>query len=284
MKTQNKFNCFIPAIFEKAVDEYGKETGNYKFKALASDETKDSQGETLVPLGFDTDEFLSSGLINWNHKAKDNPKAIIGHPTKAEVTKNNEFLVEGVLYGESKLAKDVIEVAEMLQKSSGGARHLGLSIEGIPLKRDLINPKKILKARITGLAVTHVPINKNTVFQLVKGEQQEDYIEYEFEKADENGSITPEFLVDITDKNKGVRVTMDKDLTIKIEKCMTTSSSSGKAIRKESLEKKPKNLFEFSKSEEEAVITIAEGYKIGLVSEDVKNGIVERINKKLNKN
>ena len=71
--------------------------------------------------------------------------------------------------------------------------------------------------------------------------------------------------MDITDNDKGVRVTMDRALTIKIEKSMTTGSPSGKAMMKESLEKKPKNLFEFQK----AIVTIAKGHEFGMVPEEM---------------
>lgn len=264
MKNQNKFNFFIPSVtFEKAKDEKTGVT-NYLFKSIASDDSEDSSGETLVPDGFDIKPLLDYGTVNWNHKAKDNPRSIIGHPTNAEI-KDNKLIVSGLIYGDSKLGRDVVETAKMLEKSSGGKRRFGISIEGVPLKRSTINPKRIEKARITGIAVTHVPVNRNTVFELIKGEQSDDFIDYEFEKSNANGSMDPEYLVDITDKDKGIRVTMDKSLTIKISKTLTTDSPSGKAMRKESLEKKPKNLFEFQK----AVVTISKGYELGMVPDEM---------------
>lgn len=275
MKTQDKFNCFQEVTFEKAVDENGKETGNYKFKSVASDSSIDADGEEIEPTGVEVDQFIDYGFINYNHLLKSNPKALIGEPVKAYV-KDNKLVVEGILYGKSKLVQDIVETEELLKKS-GSKRRIGVSIEGVPLKRNLVNPKRIEKAKLTGAAFTFTPKNKNTWVELIKGEQSEDYIDYEFEKANPNGSNNPEFLVDIVDKDKGVRVTMDKSLTIKIEKCLDTVS--GKAVIPESLEKKPKNLFEFDKSEQEAIITISEGYKMGMVSEDTKNRIVERLKK-----
>lgn len=281
MKTQDKFNFFVPVTFEKSVDKKtGKEV--MKFKGVASDDSEDLDKEILEPSGFEFNDFLDYGFVNYHHQSKNTPKAIVGEPVAAKII-DNKFVVEGMLYSDSQLAKDIYDTAEMLEKS-GSKRKLGFSIEGTPILRDPVNPKRIRKARISGLAITPTPKNKNTIFSLMKGVQDEDYVDYEFEKANANGSDSPEFLLDITDKEKGVRVTMDKNLTIKIEKCMNTGSSSGKSIQKESLEKKPKNLFEFSKSEEEALITIAEGYRIGMISEDTKNSIVGRINKKLNKN
>lgn len=271
MKNQNKFNCFQEIIFEKSKDE---KTGaiNYKFKSAASDGSIDADGEEIQPDGVETKDFLSHGFINYNHLLKSSPKALIGEPTKAYV-QDNKLMVEGILYGDSKLARDIIETDELLRKS-GSTRKIGISIEGIPLKRNSINPKRIEKARLTGAAFTLTPKNRNTWVELVKGEQSEDYIDYEFEKADPNGSISPEFLLDFTDKSKGVRVTMDKTLTIKISKALTTNCPSGRAIIPESMEKKPKNLFEFNKS----LVVISEGRKLGLVGDK----IFEKTKNKLN--
>lgn len=270
MKTQDKFNFYVPITIEKAVD---KKTGKEEmiFTGVASDDSKDLDGEELIPSGFNFDSFLDTGFINWGHQVKNNPKMIVGEPIQAMV-KDNKFIVKGRLYKDSQLAKDIWETAEMLEKS-GSTRRLGFSIEGTPLKRSLMNPKRIEKARISGLAITHVPKNKNTIFQLVKGLQEEDYIDYEFEKAENsNGSDSPEFLIDIVDEEKEVRVTMDKSLTIKIEKAITTDT--GKDMIKEHLEEKKDKIGE-------AIITIAKGYEQGLVSEEEKNMVVEVIDKKV---
>jgi hypothetical protein len=280
MKTQNKFNCFQPVTFEKSID---KKTGvtNYKFRSVVSDSSKDSDDEEIEPDGVDVKDFVNYGLINYNHLLKSSPKALIGEPTKAFV-KNGKLVVEGILYGENKLTQDIIETVEMLEKS-GSKRKIGCSIEGVPILRSIVNPKRILKAKLTGCAFTFMPKNKNTWVQLVKGEQSEDFVDYEFEKAENpNGSTDIEYLVDITDQEKGVRVTMNKELTIKIEKCMTTDSPSGKAIKKESLEPDLKNLSFKSQSDEfnAAVVTIAEGYKLGMVDENMKQKVVDIIQNK----
>lgn len=266
MTLTNKFNCILPVEFEKSVD---KQTGkkNYRFRAIASDDSEDTDKEILNPNGFEFNDFLAHGFVNYNHGLKNSPKALVGEPSVAFVNDKNQFIVDGFLYGNSKVANDIIETAEMLEKS-GSTRKFKLSIEGQPLKRSEINPRKIEKARITGLAITLQPKNVNTLFSLLKGEQSDDFVNYEYEpieKSDANGSMSPEYLVDITDKDKGVRVTMDKSLTIKIEKSMTTSSPSGKAMIKESLEKKPKNLFEFQK----AVVTISKGHELGMVPDEM---------------
>lgn len=274
MKTQDKINFWIPAEFEKAVD---KKTGKEQmiFSGIASDSSRDADDEILEPSGFEIKDFLSTGFFNYQHGMKNTPRAIVGEPTEAEII-DNKFVVKGILYNDSKLAQDIWDTAQMLKKN-GSTRRLGFSIEGTPLKRDLINPKRILKARISSIAITPTPKNKNTIFQLIKGEQQEDFIDYEYELEkgiDANGGEV-EYLLDVTDKDKGVRVVIDKSLTIKIEKAtMTTDSPSGKAMKKESLERHLKNL-----SFGGAIVTVAKAYEQGVIGEDEKNKVVEVIEK-----
>lgn len=271
MKKQDNFNFWVPIEFEKSVDPVTKKK-KMIFSGIASDDSKDADDEILEPSGFELKNFLESSFINYNHGTKNSPKSIVGEPLEAKIV-NNKFVVKGMLYDDSKLAHDIWETAEMLEKS-GSKRRLGFSIEGTPLKRDLVNPKRILKARITGLAITANPKNRNTIFQLVKGEQAEDFIdyEYEFEKSQDPNGGEVEYLVDINDVEKGVRVTMDKDLTIKIEKAITTDSPSGKAMKKESLEDDLKNL-----SFGGAIVTLAKAYEQGMISEEEKDLVAETI-------
>jgi hypothetical protein len=340
-----KFNAFIPMQIEKSKNEI---TGapEYKFKCVATDDSIDSDNEIIEPNGIDFSDLLSYGNVNYNHLAKSSPKSIIGHATKAKVV-DNKLLVEGILYGDSQLANDVVEVAQMLERH-GNKRKFGISIEGIPLEKSPINNKRITKSRVHSIAVCPMPKNKNTVFQILKGQYDNLYENYEYEEIEKsednsNGLINPEFLVDINDIEKGIHVTMDRDLNIKIEKggigsgrhkykighkvkasvivrpmnplakkevreikidgldtdengepvysgidekgkrkhfhekdivekSEITSSTSGKEIQKEHLDKDLKNL-SFAK----AIVTVADGYKQGLVSEEEKNKVVEKL-------
>lgn len=254
-----KLNFFMPLQFEKAVD---KKTGktNYKFHGVASDDSEDLDKEILEPGGFDYNDLLKYGTVNYNHLTKSTPRAVVGEPTSARV-EGNKFIIDGILYGDSQLARDIIETAQLLENSSS-SRRMGMSLEGVPILRDPINNKRIKKARITGVAITLSPKNKNTVFQLVKGEYDSLYqnYEYELEKGNENGSDI-QWLIDV--EEKGIRVRMDKELNIKIEKSLSTENNS--QVIKESLEKKPKNLFEIQK----ALVIVNEGYKLGLVSDKI---------------
>ena len=44
MKSQDKFNCFLPITFEKSKDENG--VVNYKFHSVASNDEEDSSGDS----------------------------------------------------------------------------------------------------------------------------------------------------------------------------------------------------------------------------------------------
>lgn len=184
MNKNNKFNFFIPLDIEKA----GEDGKLVKIKGIASTEAEDSDGETLIPEGFDFRPLLKNGFLNWNHRARDTSKAICGEPTDAKVI-GNEFHIEGVLYPNTE-GKNVVELAETLEKYSPN-RRLGFSIEGQAIERDILNPKKVTKARITGVAITQCPKNPNTLLNIIKGEYEDEFQEEENEedKAEVNKAM-----------------------------------------------------------------------------------------------
>lgn len=164
----NKFNFFIPATIEKGGKGEGKQI---RIKGIASTGDKDLEGHELSMSGFDFTPLLKEGYFNWNHKAKDDPSCIIGRPDVAMVQKNGDLYVEGFLYSSSKKAQEVAKLAETLEKEDP-ERRLGFSIEGYAPK-DLVGSGKITKGVITGIAITHVPINGNTLMQIMKGQAEE---------------------------------------------------------------------------------------------------------------
>lgn len=192
--TQDKFNFFVPLSFEKASDGTGQSM--VRIKGVCSSTTEDSDGETLYPEGFDFKPLLSTGFLNWNHQANKTSKAICGEPTSAKVVNDGkDFYIEGFLYPNEE-GKNVAELAETLEKHSPN-RRLGFSIEGQALERDMLNPKKITRARITGVAITQCPKNPNTLMSIVKGEYSDPYIseeekdEDDKQKATDTGAIAP---------------------------------------------------------------------------------------------
>lgn len=212
-KIENKFKFWCP--IEKAQETIiNPTTGEevMRLGGIASTSDEDSDGEFLDPKGFDIKPLLESGMVNWHHQAKGQPATIIGEPTKAEIRPEGLY-IETELYPSSKIACDVWELAETLEKDSK-TRRLGYSIEGKVVKRksnDKTSPdyKKIIKAVITGVAVTHQPKNPQTFANIIKGE-------------------------------------IDGDFEDEEEKALDTEN--GKALKKESVEKKVKNQT-FSKAE-----------------------------------
>lgn len=230
---KSDFNFFVPIDITKSKDRKGNEV--MRVKGIASTPDLDSEDEVLLPIGFDLSRFLSSGYINWNHQGKSSPDKIIGEPDVAKITNDGSLYIEGILYPESDLAKSVWKLGETLKKNSSG-RRLGWSIEGKSLERDPINPKRITKALITGVAITPSPVNTNTYLDLVKGEQKEDFVNYEFEEDIELHKLEKgEFLYEfnVGDKVYGITKSFDcvekKSIVPDIEK---EESESQKKIKK----------------------------------------------------
>lgn len=215
--TAQKFRFYTPVNISKAKDKEGKEI--MRLGGIASTADEDSDGENLMPAGFDISTLKKSGIVNWHHQAKSNPEAIIGEPSKVELTKKGLY-IESDLYGDSDLAQKVYKLAQVLDKNSK-TRRLGYSIEGRVLERDPLNKSIVTKAEITGVAITHMPKNPKTFAEIIKGKIDDDSIE---EKEEEG----------IDDE---------------IKKKMSAGSESGRAVTKESLNKKVKNLTTFSKGE-----------------------------------
>lgn len=168
----NNFNFWCPVDISKAIDE---ETGEeiMLLGGIASTADEDSDGEFLDPKGFDIRPLIESGMVNWHHQAKTCPATIVGEPTKAEIRKDGLY-IETKLYPSSQVARDIWELAQTLDRDSK-TRRLGYSIEGKVLERKSKDPKspdykKISKAIITGVAITHQPKNPKTFANIIKGE------------------------------------------------------------------------------------------------------------------
>lgn len=202
--TNGKFNFFMPIDFEKGSNAQG---GLVKIKGVASTESKDSDGETLIPDGFDLEPLMKNGFLNWNHQARTSSKAICGEPTMAKII-DNALHLEGVIYPNEE-GKSVVELAETLQKYSPN-RRLGFSIEGQAVERGcgpefldehktMRNPgydpilwKRVTKARITGVAITQSPKNPNTLMSIVKGEYND---LYQDEKEEDDPEVEKAMMV-----------------------------------------------------------------------------------------
>ena len=208
---------------EKAKDKNGKDV--MKVGGIASTSNVDSEGEVLDPNGFDFKPFLTNGYLNWHHQSAKNPMSIVGEPTKAEVRPEG-FYIEGLLYPDNPMSKQIYNLANVLKKNSS-KRSLGFSIEGRATKRNQLNPKKIEQAVITGCAITHAPINKNTALSILKGENwSEEPPQFEivqkFESNVNGGNI-------IELERDGKVVIVDCNWNIKIEQVQKSNNMSAVA-------------------------------------------------------
>lgn len=210
---KNNFSFWTPVEITKGKDESGKNV--MKLGGIASTFDEDADGEFLDPNGFDIDDFEKIGLVNWHHMAKDQPATIVGEPTRVELRPEG-FYVETTLYPSSKVARDVWELAQTLAKDSK-TRKLGYSVEGQVVERgseDENHPDYniVKKAKITGLAITHMPKNPKTFAEIIKSFQ--------------SGSLSGETTTGVHDEEE--------------ESGMSTKK--GKALIKESVDKDLKNL------------------------------------------
>lgn len=195
MFKDDKFSFWCPiGRIEKATDEAGEPV--MRIGGIASTMDKDADGEYLDPTGFDVDPLKKSGMVNWHHQAKNSPAAIIGEPSKVELRPEGLW-IESDLYASSPMACEVYELAKTLEHDSK-TRRLGYSIEGKVVKRgsnDKNSPlyNKIVKAVITGVAVTHMPKNPHTFVNIIKGQIDVEDVEEDTEKDDdEKKAVTTE--------------------------------------------------------------------------------------------
>lgn len=162
----NTFEISAPISFRKGVDGES-ESKDMVVAGIASTTARDFDGETMNPKGFDTTYFENYGFINWAHQSTKDPLAIIGRPSKVTIDHSlNELFIESKLFGNSDKAKQVYKLGEILEAEG---LSLAYSIEGKVLERDKQDPRKVLRAKITGCAITPTPKNNDSVATIVKG-------------------------------------------------------------------------------------------------------------------
>lgn len=160
---------------EERAEDVG--VGPWRFLGIASDESQDVEGDSILRRSLDLSYADSRGFVNWEHSSE--PEHQIGYLTKAELirpgdikrlekdlgielSKTASVLVEGELYKYSSKAEHVAN----LLKSAPAGKGLGLSLQGA-LARDPENGD-VLKAFVRGVAVTAVPAHPRTLAQLAK--------------------------------------------------------------------------------------------------------------------
>ena len=154
-QTPNDFNFWLPIDFMKSdAAEYprgdDRRYENMIFEGIASDDSKDYQGDSMEPNGFVIDYFLKHGLFNLDHltvRAKElKSRFWIGEPLDGKIV-DNKFWVKGKLWSESPEARAFWDKC-IEMRESGSTRKPGMSIEGKALERDPKNEKHITKKGI----------------------------------------------------------------------------------------------------------------------------------------
>ena len=240
----NKFNFYVDVdipddIYKATYEVVGEDKyKNMVIEGVASDNSVDADNQILEPSGYDIKDFLKSGLLNLEHftTRKGDSQYWIGEPIDAKV-KGNEFWVKGKLWEKHPLARNFWDTL-LIMKASGSKRRPGFSIEGKTLEKDKENKNRITKAKISHCAITFSPKNKNSWFDIVKGEQTEDYIKpeveeiksskyvYEFMKGEKCYGVTKSFEIEEKEDEE-------------TEKSVTTESAA--PLKKEDLKKKTIN-------------------------------------------
>ncbi len=158
MNTENDNISFhIPVDIEKATKE-GKEV--MSLKGLAGDGGFDGEGESLDYNSFNLDRMY---YVNWEH-GKD-PDDVVGIIAEKELKKGGMLYIKTDLFEDSEKSKSIWNLAKSLAKKG---HRLGYSVEGKVVERDPLNPKKIKKAELYGVAICKVPVNPTTYADIVK--------------------------------------------------------------------------------------------------------------------
>jgi hypothetical protein len=155
---KDKFSFVMPAEIQKSED------GEWKIAGLASTESMDQQGETIMQKGIDLSPIdQKRGYFNFDHLK--GPENLVGTIDGYSQTGNGLY-VYGKLFKNHDKAKSVYQIMSSLGKSDTG--RVGLSVEGKILKRNPNNPKVIEKCQIDKVAITFNPVNQQTYADLVK--------------------------------------------------------------------------------------------------------------------
>jgi len=164
--TQKSFDAFarwVPMDLQKSEDE-PEELTKAVIGGICSTSDMDFEGETIEQDGLDWEYFLNHGWFN--HEHQQGTANVLGHPTKIEPVGTDKTRVEGILYLDKKLGREIYETATAMKKA-GGDRSLGFSVEGQVLMRDPAQPKRVLKARVLNVAITSAPVNPHTNLELI---------------------------------------------------------------------------------------------------------------------
>ena len=90
-----------------------------------------------------------------------------------------------------------------------------MSIEGKVLERDKNNRRRVKKALVTNLALTFEPVNSNSFFDIVKGRQATDFVDYSFNDEKTFDDCVDNVIVQWVDRD-GNKFELNDKLKLKI--------------------------------------------------------------------
>lgn len=198
MKTDT-FRFVIPADLEKTAD------GEWKVSGLASSNSRDRQGEVILPDGLDATPIEKGrGFFNFDHD--NSPESTIGLLDSYKKTPNGMF-VSGRLFKNHAKAKAVYEIMSSLGKSDKG--RVGMSVEGKVLERDSRDPSIIRRCIVKNVAITMNPVNQDTYADIIKSFNSSD-VEFasdgkkDIVKSEEQPTFTASQVLSIVEKALGI--------------------------------------------------------------------------------
>lgn len=147
-------------VFEK---KNSRGESEYWVGGICTTDHQDQEGERLLQDGLDFRPFLDHGFFNDNH-GKDTGAAV-GRPAHIELKTLSDghrgWYVEGPLYNNTR-AREIMELANEIERSGDQKRKLGFSVEGTILDRDPADPKTVRRAVVREVAITRCPVNQHT--------------------------------------------------------------------------------------------------------------------------
>ena len=223
------FKFSVP--IEKSTDSAQED--RWEFIGKASSKTKDYEGDTLNPDNFDLSTFK---WINYNHKAKDSSKYIVGEPIEVKV-KKGELFIKGWLYNWNDEAKHIWNHMQGLNKSKSKNK-FELSVEGFLTEGSAKDGKG--KVKITQVAICPTGINKHTWADVVaKSFRDTEDVIKEFNEAKKSDEKFREYL----EKNNFFEESSDEE-KVKLFKRYKAMVAENNPTTKESLDGSPKDTYD----------------------------------------
>jgi len=159
--------------------DFDNDSDHWNFRAIASDEIEDIEGDSLKKSIIDVDYANKRGYVNWHHSR--HPEDQIGYLSKAAIIDSGEInkledefqiplsktasvYVEGSLYQHVPRAGHARNIMKSVKPGYSGG--VGVSIDGKVSFNELT--QSIEKAYVRGVAFSAIPANLLTMSQLLK--------------------------------------------------------------------------------------------------------------------